>query len=231
MTRNYSIKIFGSNVLIDNAAAAPDRTHVIGVGEFGTIINRNAEAIWNIARHMRVRPEAVFQMLSDAFDESLSNGTMLVEDGCLRFECEVAAITLDPGEDGRSWELKRKGKEAMYCADICRHPKNVFHIVPGNLSGSNVMFPHKSIDCLVTLAVGLDESSPAELVKLLNLDYHRALRERTFAYDGSELTLCFKTCFCAANGQAVYAMLEPHYYDPIPNTWKISRFWCAEDHT
>lgn len=225
MTRNYSVEICGTNVRID-PAGIPERTYLVGVGDFETVVGRNDKAIWQIARHMRIRPEAVLGMLGDAFDESLVNGTVSVEDGHLRFECEFASITLDPGEDGLSWELCYKAKPAMYCENICAHPREVF-AVPESLSNGSTFFPVKVLESLIALAEDLSGPPSVELPDKLDRDYRRARRENTYTYDGETMTLTFKTQFWTQDDRQIYATLEPHYDDPIPNTWKLSRIWCA----
>jgi len=226
MTRNYKIKIWGSRVIID-ATTTPGWRYVLKIGELKSIVSSSQKQVWQIARHMRIRPEAVFQLLSDAFDESLANRTMVAEDGCLRFESDIATITLDPGEKGLSWELKYKAKEAMYNKAISRHPKEAFTI-PNDLFNGTVMLPIKSLHRLIAL-VEEDIQPSIGLLDTLNRYYCRALSEETIISDTNNLTLSFKTCFRTPNGQGIYAAIEPFYYDPIPNTWRLSRFWCTED--
>lgn len=228
MTRNYNMKICDARVYIETATTPEWRTE-LEAGDLKNILSENCKPILRIARHMRTRPEAVLQLLSDAFDESLTNHALAAEDGCLCFESNIATITLDPGEDGLSWELKYKANEAMYCKNICRHPNEVFHVVPGSLFSCNVVLPYKSFHCLTALTENLGESPSVELFDILDQHYLCALREKTFTFDANELTLCFKTRFRTPGGQDIYATIEPHYYDPIPNTWTLSRFWCAEN--
>ena len=224
MTRNYRIKIWGSRVIID-ATTAPGWRYVLKIGELNRIVSSSQKQVWQIARHMRIRPEAVFKLLSDAFDENLANRTMVAEEGCLRFESDIATITLDPGERGLSWELKYKAKEAMYNKAISGHPKEAFTI-PNNLFG-NVILSFKAIQPLIVL-IEEDIQPSVGVLDILNRDYCRALSEETIISDMNNMTLSFKTCFRTPNGQDIYAAIEPLYYDPIPNTWIISRFWCAE---
>lgn len=125
--RKYTIKHWGSRIIM-NATTTPGWKRVIGKGDLKFLVSKSDKSVIKIARHMRIRPEAVFKLLSDAFDESLVNRTVVVKDGCISFDSRIAMVMLDPGEDGHSWGLTYRAKEAMFNKSIAPHAKEAYTI-------------------------------------------------------------------------------------------------------
>ena len=226
--RNYKIKRWGSRIIM-HATTAPGWKRSFGIGGLKIWISSNNETIRKIARYMRIRPEAVLQIVSDAFDESLVKRTVIVEDGCLRFETDIATIVLDPGEDGLTWGLRYKAKAAMINTNLSPHPKKLF-VIPDDLFCGDVMFPSKQLNTLMKL-IGYNGQYSVGTMDVLNHDYRDALITKRLACDKETLSLRFKTRYRTQKGQGIYAVVEPDYYDPIPNTWKLTHFYCVEDYT
>lgn len=224
MNRKYTMKRWGSRIIM-NATTKPDwRTDfwrsVIKKGDLSTYISKSHEPIKQIARHMRIRPEAVFQIISDAFDKSLLERTVTIKDGCIHFECDIATITLDPGEDGLHWKLLYHAKEEMFNRDFSPHPDEAYTI-PKSLYDGNVKLSFTRIEPLMRM-ISKDNISPSVgIFDVLDRHYSKALREGTIIQKGNELT--FNPGFYSLNSKDIYITIAPDYHDPIPNLWHIIR--------
>lgn len=217
--RKYTLKRWGSRVFMDTITSPPYRK-VISKGKLSVLISKNNKSVVQIARYMRIRPEAVFQLLSDAFDESLMNHAATVKDGCIHFDCDVATITLDPGEDGHHWELLYKAKEAMFNKDISPHSDDAYSI-PETLYDGNVKLSFTRITPMMQLIYGSEKKPSLGTFDVLNHRYSDALREKKIIRDGNTLT--FSSGFRSQSGKDIYVTIEPDYYDPLPNVWHITR--------
>lgn len=217
--RNYTLKKWGSRIMMDSTTGQGGRW-VIGKGGLRTFISESHKSVVQIARYMRIRPEAVFQMLSDAFDESLLNRTMAVDNGCLRFECDFATITLDPGADGYRWELRYRAKETMFNKNIAAHSDDVYS-VPETLYNGNVCLSFTRLQPMMRMIHGGDREPSVGTFDVLNRHYSNAIREGTIIQERNALT--FRSGFHSQNGNEIYVTIEPDYYDPIPNLWHITR--------
>ena len=136
---------------------------------------------------MRVRPEVVFQLLSEAFDKSLVDRTAIVKNGRICFECDIATITLEPSADGYQWELLYKAKETMFNKNIFPHTDDEYTI-PDSLYNWNVRLSFTRIDPMMRMIYGGEKSCSAGTFDILNRNYSDALREGTISRDGNTLT-------------------------------------------
>ena len=110
------------------------------IGGLRNMIAPFSKPIWMIARHMRIRPEAVFQIISDAFDASIRNGSVIADSDSLYFEADIASFTLTrKGDEKIAWHLAYKAKEPMINKEIFPHQKGVFVVPEGMIN--NVHFP------------------------------------------------------------------------------------------
>lgn len=223
--QNYTIRVSGTEAVVE-ATTSPGWKYILSVNDFEKVVSWPSTPIRRIARHMRIRPEAVCQMLSVAFDESIKNRTLTVENGCLRFEADIATVTLVPGDSGLPpWELKYRAKEGMIEKDIAAHPKDSFS-TPMTLLAGNVLFPDTQIHTLMKLATSEEKLLPEMWLDTLNQAYCKALAEGSLMHE--EDTLTFQTSFKTRSGMDIYAKIEPDFYAPIPNTWKLTRIHCLE---
>lgn len=175
--------------------------------------------IWKIARHMRIRPEAVFQIISDAFDTSIRDNTLTSDAGGLHFEADIAAFTLTHSEEGAfAWQLSYKAKEPMINKAILPHTKEEFTI-PERLD-NGIGFPFFLLRKLNQLITGDDEILPEELADQLITAYQSAWEKGEV--ERRNYSVKFNTSLKAQDGAAIYAVIEPDYYDPVPNIWKLS---------
>ena len=217
--RKYKIKCWGKRIIMD-ATTSPGWRRVIGKGDLHIYFSNSTKSVIEIAEYMRVRPETVFQHLSNAFDESLLQRTVIVKDGCIHFDCDIATITLDPGEDGLSWKLLYNAKEKMFNRDFSPHPDDAYTI-PETLYGGSVKLSFVRIEPMMRM---ISEDNPLPSVgvfDLLNRRYSRALSEGAIIRVGNVLT--FDSGFNSLNGNGIYITIEPDYLDPIPNRWHITR--------
>lgn len=224
MNRKYTLKRWGSRIIM-KATTKPDwRTDfwrsVIKIGDLEVWVSASSEPVKQMARYMRIRPEAVFQLLSDAFDKSLLEHTVTVKDGCIHFECDIATITLDPGEDGLHWKLLYQAKEEMFSRDFSPHPDEAYTI-PESLYDGNVKLSFTRIEPLMRMISNPVHSPSVGTFDALNRYYSNALREKTIIQTGKELT--FHCGFYSLNSKAIYVTIAPDYHDPIPNLWHIIR--------
>lgn len=210
---------WGSRIMMDSTVGR-GWLNDISKGELRFFISESHKPVIQIARHMRIRPEAVMQVLSDAFDESLLNRTMIVKNGCISFECDIATITLDPGAEGYHWELSYKAKEAMFNKNISAHPDDAYSI-PETLYNGNVCLSFTRIHPMMRMIHGNDHSPSVGTFDVLNRHYSDAVRKGTIIQEGNALT--FSSGFCSQNGNAIYVTIEPDYFNPIPNLWHITR--------
>ena len=223
--QNYTIRISDTEVVVE-ATTSPGRKYILDIGDFEKIVSWPNISIRQIARRMRIRPEAVFQMLSAVFDESIKNHTLTVENGCLRFEADIATVTLVPSESGfPPWELKYRAKEAMIEKNITAHPKESFS-TPMTLFNGDVLFPDVQMHALMELAASEENLLPELCREALNQAYCKALNEGTLMHEEGALT--FKTAFKTRSGLDIYAKIEPDVYAPIPNTWELTSIHFLE---
>ncbi len=221
----YTLRVSDAEVVVE-ATTSPGRKYILSVHDFEKVVSWSSTPIRRIARYMRIRPEAVFQILSAAFDESIKNHTLTIENGCLRFEADIATVTLVPGDSGLPpWELKYRAKEAMIEKNIAAHPKDSFSI-PTTLFNGDVLFPDVQMHALMELAASEETLLPEMCLDALNQAYCKALNEGSLMHEEGALT--FKTTFRTRSGMNVYAKIEPDFYAPIPNTWKLTHIHCLE---
>ena len=190
------------------------------IGGLRNMIDPFSKPIWTIARHMRIRPEAVFQIISDAFDTSIRNGSVIADSDSLYFEADIASFTLTrKGDEKINWHLVYKAKEPMINKEIFPHPKGVFVVPEGMIN--NVHFPFAVLRELNQVITGVDEVLPEELLDQLIGAYQLAYKMGDVA-PGSDVVK-FNTSLQDKDGSSIYAVIEPDFYDPIPNTWKLTR--------
>lgn len=210
-----------------NYKPAVREPQILKVGDLKNAVSCHSKSVLQIARHMRIRPEAVLQLLSDAFDERLVKRAIVVENGCIHFEADIATVTLIPGDNGLPpWELKYTAKIPMLNKAILPHPKEAFTI-PQTLFDGDVLFPHKQLRLLMMLVTGNDELPTDDWLDVLNHDYCKALNDGTMICE--ENVLVFKTQFETQDGTTIYAAIEPDFDEPIPNTWILTQFRCDDN--
>ena len=217
--RKYKIKRWGKRIIMD-ATTLPGWKRVISKGDLHVYLSDSNESVVQIARYMRIRPENVFQDLSDAFDKSLLQHTIIVKDGCIHFDCDIATITLDPGKDGHSWKLLYNAKEEMFNRDFSPHPDDAYTI-PETLYNDNVKLSFVRIEPLVRMVWGEGHSPSVGVFDILNRHYCEALRKETILRVGNMLT--FYSGLSSQNKKDVYVTIEPDYLNPIPGFWHITR--------
>ena len=223
--QNYTIRISDTEVTVEATTSAGWK-QILSIGDFEKIVSWPNKSIRQIARRMRIRPETVFQILSAAFDESIKNRTLTVENGCLRFEADIATVTLVPGDSGLPpWELKYRAKVAMIENNIAAHPKESFS-TPTTLFNGDVLFPDVQMHALMELAASEKTLLPEMCLDALNQAYCKALNEGSLMHEEGALT--FETSFKTHSDMEIYAKIEPDFYAPIPNTWELTRIYCLE---
>lgn len=217
--RQYTLKRWGTRIIMD-ATTTPGWRTVIGKGELRFFVSEHHKSVIQIARYMRIRPEAVFQLLSNAFEESLLNRTAVIENGCILFECDIATITLDSDEYGYRWELKYKAKEAMFNKNILSHSDDAYS-VPESLYNGDVQLSFARLEPMMRMICGSHQSPSVGTFDVLNRHYRDALCNGRIIREGNALT--FPSGFHSQNSKKIYVTIEPDYYDPIPGLWQITR--------
>ena len=187
-------------------------------GRLGDMVNPMTKSIWNIARTMRVRPEEVFQLISDAFDRCVREASMIEDEDGLHFETDIAAFTLVPCEgESYLWELQYKAKEAMINWNLASHPKEVYTVPAG--FGNHVLIPSKEIDRLRDIVEGCEQMTNEEIYDHLDAAYKIA-RIKGKLQIGEEY-IRFDSLMLNKSGEEVCVGLVPNYLDPIPNMWRL----------
>jgi len=126
----------------------------------------------------------------------------------------------------KAWFPDFKAKEPMFHDGGRPHAEEVF-TVPDRLFNGDVLFPTKVMGSFVKLVAGETGAPSEEMLDALNADYLRARGTETLIFEKDTPAVRFKTSFKTHSGQNIYAVIEPDYYDTKPNTWRISKFYCA----
>ena len=185
------------------------------------LICPNSRSVWKMGERMRVRPELIFRILSDAFDTALKQKTLRKDEGEIRFETDFAEIELIPtGEphEPRMHTMIFKPKEAMLTVPVTAHPKEVFS-VPDRME-NNIGISNVSLNLIEEL-LGSKKNWPTQnILETLVSSYRKAWEDGTLQYDGEKII--FDTTLEAENGSIIQCIAEPKLYAPIPNTWTIT---------
>lgn len=181
------------------------------------LIDPMSAPIWKMARQMRMRPEAVFDRLSEAYKKSVQESSLCSDEEGLHFETDFAFITLVAQEEKAYWGITYNPKEDMMNCACLPHPKELF-VWPEQLE-NNVFFPEKVLLGLGELLTGNCElPARGSLEQLMN--GYRVTRAQGMVQKEGEC-LWFDTGLKSSVGKTIEAAIEPSVYDPIPNTWKL----------
>lgn len=190
-----------------------------GIVSLETLIDPMSAPIWKMARRMRIRPEAVFDRLSEAYDKSMRENTLRSDEAGIHFETDFASITLLPQGENTRRIVQYKAKATMMNSNCLPHPKELY-VWPERLE-NHVFFPEQVIFDLNALITGKRDRPPNEWLEQIMNSYRVAYERGELVLEGD--CLWFDTGLKGASGGAIYGAIEPSVYDPIPNTWVLSR--------
>ncbi len=195
------------------------KQHNLRVGGLKDLINPMAKPIWKIARIMRIRPEEVFQLVSDAFDCGIREESITEDKEGLHFEADIASFTLIPCDSGSyPRELNYKAKKPMINCEIVSHPKEAFTVPEG--FGNHVFVPSKEVDRLRDIVEGFGAMTNEDIFNHLDAAYKTA-RAKGKLQVGEE-SIRFDSLLESRDRGVVYIVLVPSYLDPIPNIWRVT---------
>lgn len=180
------------------------------------MIKPTSKVILQMARRMRMRPETMFQLLSDALDESVQAGTLHTDDKGLHFETCFASVTLTPSSAATEWNMSYKTKEAMLTVPALPHSIDVFSVP----SRSDIFISHSALNQLRQRMGSCEELQSNQLVSQILDGWQTAAKAWSFPLD--DFVMAFNTGLRDKEDTPIFGVLEPAPYQPIPNTWELS---------